>query len=294
MGPGVQGAQPQPAAPEGRGIRPVRPVSALWQQWDVVVALGLAALLWVASSLWPSAGGAWRVTLGLVVLLVVPGHLLVAALFPAVDDLDGLARVALALVLGAGLVILVPLGLAEAHWRLTAASAAGGVLAVSTACALVAAWRRQRLPAERRFVLPLPRGVGFWGVLTLAVALAVLTSSVVGGALHAQRVAFFVTGAAGHLEGYPYQVPVGTAYHLGLHVSDPTPRPFVGKLTATANGGKPFLEQSLRLPAGGRWAESVTLPAGPATGQEVVRFYLYRTGGATASRELWVRYTVVP
>ena len=269
-----------------------RSSGAAWQQWDIGVPVLLAALLWAAATFWPTAGGAWRVALGLIVMLAVPGYLFVAALFPGAADLDGLARAALTLVLGACLVILLTLVLAEVHIRLTAASTTGGILAVSAVSAGVAAWRRWRLPVALRFRVGRPP-LGFWAVLALAVGLAVITTTVVGGALRQRSVAFYVTGPHGHLEGYPYQIAVGAVYRVGLHVSNPTPRAFTGQVTATANGGAPFLRQPVRLAPDGRWFAWVRLPAGPATGHEVVRFYLYRAGGKGAFRALWVRYTVV-
>jgi uncharacterized membrane protein len=264
-----------------------------WADWDVAVGLVLAAALWASIALFPEAVGAWRVALGLVVLLAVPGHLLVTALFPGREDLEGVARAALALVLGAGLVILIALGLAEMRLRLTGGSASGGVLAVSAVCGALAVWRRHRLSPEARFAIPFPRAPGFWAVLALSVALAVLSAAVVGGALRQRAVAFFVTGPRGHLEGFPYEVAVGSSYRLGLHVSNPTSHPFVGDVAASANGHPPFLLRRLRLPPGGRWFAWVALPAGPATGPEVVRFDLYRPGSRQPYRALWVRYTVV-
>lgn len=75
--------------------------------------MALAALLF---TLTPLSALFLRVPIGLLMVLFVPGYVLIAALFPKREDLDGIERIALSFGLSIAVVPLIGLGLNYTPW----------------------------------------------------------------------------------------------------------------------------------------------------------------------------------
>ncbi len=97
--------------------------------------------------------GALRYPAGLALTLLVPGYLLLAALFPSVDALGGVERLAFSVGVSLLLVgaVSVALGLTG---RLVRPVAVGALAALAVLTGAAAAYRRARTPRERRFHRP--------------------------------------------------------------------------------------------------------------------------------------------
>ncbi|WP_128475860.1 DUF1616 domain-containing protein [Halorussus pelagicus] len=150
--------------------RLVRPALAA----DLLAVVGYVAVAVVALSQSGVYGTPLAAALGLPLLFFAPGYALVSALFPGAtpddarsdatpDDagqhgLSGTERAALGFGVSLALLPLVGVAVSLSPWQLAPATVLLAVALVTVAFAVVAAGRRVRRPADRRFSLPL----GVW------------------------------------------------------------------------------------------------------------------------------------
>lgn len=97
-----------------------------------------------------------RTVLGLPMVLFLPGYALIAALFPARDDLDGIERIALSFGLSIAVVPLLGLGLNYTPWGIRLVPVLVAISLFTLAMCLVAIWRRRGL-GEDAFSVPFRR-----------------------------------------------------------------------------------------------------------------------------------------
>ena len=97
-----------------------------------------------------------RVLLGLLLVLILPGYSLIAALFPAKDDLDGIERIALSFGLSIAVVPLLGLALNYTPFGIRLVPVLVVLSMFTVSLAVVAGVRRLGLPEGERFVV----GVG--------------------------------------------------------------------------------------------------------------------------------------
>jgi uncharacterized membrane protein len=93
--------------------------------------------------------------LPLPLLLFIPGYCLIAALFPQDDELDLLERMALSVGLSIAVIILIGLGLSYTPWGIRLESVIVAVTTFSLGMILIAHYRRNLLPHEKRLKLPI-------------------------------------------------------------------------------------------------------------------------------------------
>jgi uncharacterized membrane protein len=95
-----------------------------------------------------------RIIFGVPVILFIPGYSLIAALFPAGKDIDGIERVALSFGLSIAVVPLIGLALNYTPWGIRLDPIVVS-LSLFTLCMCIAAqYRRARVPPEERFAVP--------------------------------------------------------------------------------------------------------------------------------------------
>lgn len=218
--------------------------------WDLVLA-ATAAVLTVAIVLW-DPWGPLRVLLGLPYVLVLPGYALVAALFPerhrtyqvtkgeegqeteeVEEGIDGLERAALSLGLSIAVVPLIGLGLNYTPWGIRLVPILVALTVFVLAGCGVAAWRRDRLPADERFRITVELEAPAWGeyttldkALTVALALSILfAAGALVYVLSTPRVGerfteFYILGPSGKAEGYPTNLTVNQTGQLILGVTN--------------------------------------------------------------------------
>lgn len=95
-----------------------------------------------------------RILFGVAMVLFIPGYALIAALFPARDDLDGIERVALSFGLSIAVVPLIGLALNYTPWGIRLDPILASLTIFTLAMAGIAWYRRLLLPAEKRFSIP--------------------------------------------------------------------------------------------------------------------------------------------
>ncbi|WP_298684405.1 DUF1616 domain-containing protein [uncultured Methanomethylovorans sp.] len=92
-----------------------------------------------------------RTVLGLPMVLFLPGYALIAALFPAKDDLDGIERLALGFGLSIAVVPLIGLGLNYTPWGIRLIPILISLSVFTLFMCAVAVYRRAHLPSDKAF-----------------------------------------------------------------------------------------------------------------------------------------------
>lgn len=166
--------------------------------------------------------GTVRVALGLTFVLFSPGYALISALFPARDDLNGIERVALSFGLSIAVVPLLGLILNYTPWGIRLYPILLTLLVFTILLSVIAIYRRNKLSAEKRFVISLNVETTEWGsfsrlnkILSLALVGAVMFA--VGSFYYVATTPkvgekfteFYILGPGGKAEGYPWYMKTG-------------------------------------------------------------------------------------
>lgn len=119
----------------------------------------LACELWLAGALLtiylPYLNESFlRVLFGVPLVLFIPGYALIAALFPAARDIDGIERVALSFGLSIAIVPLTGLALNYTPWGIRLDPIVTCLSILTIGLCLAAQYRRAQLPADERFTVP--------------------------------------------------------------------------------------------------------------------------------------------
>jgi uncharacterized membrane protein len=119
----------------------------------------LACYLWLAAALLaiyaPYLNESFlRVLFGVPLVLFIPGYALIAALFPAARDIDGIERVALSFGLSIAIVPLTGLALNDTPWGIRLDPIVTCLCIITVGLCLVAQYRRARVPENERFTVP--------------------------------------------------------------------------------------------------------------------------------------------
>ncbi len=284
--------------------------------WDLYAAIAYA----VAVGLAALAVGA--VPAAFFLLVFVPGYVIVAALFPAMDDLGGLERIVLSLGVSIVVTPLLGFGLSFTPLGITTTSALIVLIVFVWIVGAIAYWRRMRLVPEERlavaitFALTDVRGYSKFEK-TLAAFLVIsilLAATVVGYSLLVPRPGerftdFYILGPGGTAAGYPTRLNVsergllivGLVNREGVRVNYTVRIDLVGLLVAfnsTANANEStqvnrttmaWLNQS--VVEGANWSMPFTFSI-PYSGYWEVQFFLYENDVMTALQlHLYVRVT---
>lgn len=166
--------------------------------------------------------GTVRIVLGLPFVLFFPGYTLIAALFPARDDLDGIERVALSFGLSIAVVPLLGLILNYTPWGIRLYPILLTLLIFTMIMTVIAICRRNRLQEEKRFTISFSIETMKWGGLSrldkvLSVALVGAIVFAIGSIYYVATTPkigekfteFYILGPGGKAEGYPRDLKIG-------------------------------------------------------------------------------------
>ena len=166
--------------------------------------------------------GTVRFALGLPFVLFFPGYTLIAALFPARDDLDGIERVAFSFGLSIAVVPLLGLILNYTPWGIRLYPILLTLLAFTIMMSVIAIHRRNKLSFEKRFVVSLNVATTKWSDLVrldkiLSVALVGAIIFAVGSLYYVATTPkvgekfteFYILSNGGKAEGYPRDMKTG-------------------------------------------------------------------------------------
>lgn len=170
-----------------------------------------------------------RVVFVLPLILFVPGYLLIAALFPANGDLEGLERVALSMGLSIAIVPLLGLALNYTPWGIRLDPIVVTLVIFSLVVGFIAQFRRRELPGENRFTVPVGAYLAtmkeefsggsasrFDRILSVALIAAVLVAAATTVFIIAvpkegeKFTEFYILGPRGKAADYPTEFMSGT------------------------------------------------------------------------------------
>jgi len=253
---------------------------------DLVIATACALVTVAVVLLVPSLEPI-RIVLGLPFVLLLPGYVLVAALYPRKQDLDPIERTALSFGLSIAIVPLIGLALNYSPWgvRLNPILAFVGLFILMGAGAAI--YRRQALPPEEAFIInvPLPK----WSQVRLAmvapafiVVLCLIGFGAAAAFLATSRgssesfTEFYILGPDGRAEGYPRTLELGDRLTVILGVVNHEGADAAYEIEATVDGQTAGLIDSVRLKDGERWEELVTLVPNQAGNSQKMEFRLHK------------------
>jgi len=180
-----------------------------------------------------------RVLFGVAMILFIPGYALIAALFPARDDLDGIERVALSFGLSIAVSPLIGLALNYTPWGIRLDPILISLTAFTLAMIGIAWYRRLLLPAGARFTVPARAMIGAaWAELydpeasrlDRALSVVLVVSIVTAIATTAYVIAvpkegehfteFYILGPGGKAADYPTDFAAGSTQTLIIGVGN--------------------------------------------------------------------------
>ncbi len=275
---------------------------------DLALIGGAGALLLVLvlAARWVPLGllSMVRVALGMALVLLAPGYLLQAALFPRRRDLDGAARVAMSFGLSISVTAPLVLVLDRASFGVGLLPMSLGLAFFGVVCGAVAAFRRGRIPVEESGPPSFDLGLAAWwggvdttqrrllklGGIALAIAVAAGIAVPFVPRQDERMTEFYMLGSEGLAQdfpregrvGRPFEITVGIANREGV-AAEYRLEVVNGELSR-ANAGP------VRLEPGAKSERTVRI-APVAAGERVrINLLLYRDGGAEPYRSLrlWI------
>ncbi len=176
---------------------------------------------------------------GLAMVLFIPGYALIAALFPAKEDLDGIERVALSFGLSIAVSPLIGLALNYTPWGIRLDPILASLALFTLAMIGIAWYRRLLLPPADRFVVParemleaarlelfnpgdsrLDRALSVVLVISIVAALATLAYVIAVPKEGEHFTEFYILGPGGKAADYPTDFPAGSTQSLIVGVGN--------------------------------------------------------------------------
>jgi uncharacterized membrane protein len=260
--------------------------------WTILLAIIIAVV---------PEGTTVRVILGLPFLLFFPGYTLMAALFPKKGRPGRVERLALSFGLSIAVVPLIGLILNFTPWGIRLEPILISLAAFIIAAAGAAWYRREKLPPEERFSVPLNLRWPSWHwherstadkVLSVALVVAILGAIGTLGYVVAnprvgeQYTEFYILGPNGRAQDYPTDLRVGeegkviagivnheqeeTLYTVEVLIG--------GNRTQFMIGGQETAEISVELANEEKWEQEVGFVPQKAGEKQKVEFVLYKDG----------------
>jgi uncharacterized membrane protein len=180
-----------------------------------------------------------RVVFALPMILFIPGYVLIAALFPGREELDGIERLALSFGLSIAVVPLIGLVLNYTPWGIRLDPIVVSLVIFTSAMLVIAQYRRSLLPSDQRFVVPFRAMVGSTRaelfepgqsrldralsvILVIAIIAAVCTTIyvIVVPKEGEKFTEFYILGPGGKAADYPTRFPVGEPQSLIIGIGN--------------------------------------------------------------------------
>lgn len=278
---------------------------------DLLAAI-LMALATLVFTLTPLADLPVRIPLGLLMVLFVPGYSLIAALFPKIDDLDGIERLALSFGLSIAVVPLIGLGLNYTPWGIRLTPVVISLAIFTIAMSAVAHVRRMSLAAEDRFFVPfreevaslkreiqaddksrLDRALTVILIITILMSVFALIYVIVTPKQGEKFTEFYILGPGGKAYDYPTQVQVGnkSTVIVGLVNHEYA---LVNYTMHMNLDNSIILVENMTLPHNQTWEDPVSYVLNKTGDEQKLELLLYKEGNFTRSYRdlhLWVNVT---
>jgi uncharacterized membrane protein len=233
--------------------------------------------------------GILRIILGLFFLLICPGYTVMAALFPAKNNVKTIERAAFTIVLSFTLVSLAGLILNYTPWGIRLTPIYIVMAIIVTLASGITFLRRYRLPKDERFSLHISFRIQKWDktskfdkVLSICLALvaigAIWTLSYVIAQPKPQESFsnFYVLGADDKVENYPRELTLGEQTIVTLGIENHELQDTTYNIEVTSDGTKTQSIGPISLTNEGKWSDEVTLAPTKAGDNQKVEFLLYK------------------
>jgi uncharacterized membrane protein len=233
--------------------------------------------------------GVPRIILGVIFLLIFPGYTLTAALFPKKNNITGVERAALTLVLSFAIVSLAGLALNYTPWGIKLTPIFIAVATIILLTSGIALLRRTGLPETERFSLHINIRIPKWRgeskldrvlyiVLAIAVIGAIATMAYVIAKPKAEEAFtnFYILGPEGMMENYPQELTLGEQAAVTLGIENHENQPANYNITVLFDGEEIQTIDSIALADEGKWSDEVALIPSRVGDNQKVEFLLYK------------------
>lgn len=257
-----------------------------------------------------------RTMLGLPMVLFLPGYALVAALFPAKDDLDGIERLALSFGLSIAVVPLIGLGLNYTSWGIRLIPILVLLSVFTLLMCAVAVYRRAQLPSDKAFSVSVAEVYGsvkppdsdqpgsrFDRILTIILVISVLVSVValvyvvVTPKQGEKFTEFYILGMDGKADNYTTHYTLGDSGQVIVGVVNHEYERVKYTMDIRLNNESlsiPSNVQSFTLDNNVTWERPVTFAPNSVGNNMKLEFLLYKNGNLSVpyrDLHLWVNVT---
>lgn len=252
-----------------------------------------------------------RTILGIPLVLFIPGYVLIAALFPNKNDLDGIERIALSFGLSIAIVPLIGLGLNFTPWGIRFGPIITSLILFTLSLLIIANFRRLELPKDVRFGVPLKAALltikeEFAGsknrtdkILTIVLILSIIASLftlvyvIVTPKQGEKFTEFYILGPKGKAADYPGEVIPGTPINLIVGVVNHEYSEMNYTLLVQVKNDT-FMERKILLSNNETWEKPVSFTINTTGSNLKLEFLLYMDGNVTPYREthLWVNSSI--
>jgi len=239
------------------------------------------------------SSGPLRIALGALFVLFFPGYMLIAAVFPRKDTLDGIERLALSFGLSIAIVPLIGLILNYTPWGIRLEPILFSLLFFILGMAAVALWRRQRLAYEERFQVNFTvnlsrltlgwRNQGRWDrlfsillVFAIFAALGTVVYVIQSPGVGERFTEFYILGIEGKAEGYPQEIILGDKGEVIVGIVNREHEPTVYTVEISIDGENIVEVGPVSLDHEGKWEQKVSFNPSRAGPNQKVEFLLYR------------------
>lgn len=237
--------------------------------------------------------GPLRIVLGVLFVLFFPGYMLIAALFPRKDALDGIERLALSFGLSIAIVPLIGLILNYTPWGIRLEPILFSLLFFILVMAAVALWRRRRLAYEERFQVNFTvnfsrltlgwRNQGRWDRLfsillafAIVAALGTMVYAIQSPGVGERFTEFYILGIEGKAEGYPQEIILGDKGEVIVGIVNREHEPTVYNVEISIDGENIAEVGPVSLDHEGKWEQKVSFSPSRAGLNQKVEFLLYK------------------
>jgi uncharacterized membrane protein len=230
-----------------------------------------------------------RIVLGILLVIFAPGYVLIAALFPKKDPLDGIERVALSLATSIVVVALLALLLNYTPLGIRLYPVLISLTVFIVAVSIFAWYRWLRLAEIDRFSVSFNLSLPVWGaqsllrksllIILMVVILAVV--GVVGYVVSSPRVGerfteFYLLGLKGEAKDYPAELKEGDVGRVTLVIVNREHETVSYGVEVTIDGIRSSVIQPVVLEQGETWQRDVSFTPVKGVGKQKVEFILYR------------------
>lgn len=284
--------------------------------WDLVVTLVLVGVVFLVNLSPAFAYSPLALVIGIVYLCFLPGYALIAALFPKMDDLQAIERIAYAVVLSVVVVPLFGFCLNYTSLGITTQSVMGVTSVFVVACVAAGWYRRMTLEVADRFVVDvtaltrtksvrsgLPPSRMTKSLVVLLFASFLFSAAVVGYVLldpvpREAFTEFYILGSNGTLQGSPATFQLGRPVNVTVGIANHENRDVTYNLVVLAENStssqKTLLyNESITVPNSHAAELLVPLTLNKTDSNSKIHFLLYRSNEpTTVYRETFLWPTV--